>query len=1321
MTSFLSRANTVLCCALTLTMLTAPRPAAAQDDWGVDESPERREEIIARYLSIVRARPERGAIFDRLLQELGGGSRFDRMLADFQEQSAADHSSLADALILGHLLMHAGRYDEAVVAYSRAVDAQPPSSVALHAMGDAYRALEQREPAEAAYIGALEGAADDDDRSDLLQELADLAFERRDWQTAEEWGAQLVAIDPSDVYVRADLASVMIEHQRYEQALAQYEAVEELAGRDTRQRAMAIKDQADVQALMGDATSALASYERAASLVDEGYWLRREIEQRVIALYRENGELDLLVRQFVDDWRRPTLRQWMIIAGLYDELGQTEQAVEAYRSAVANDRRSVEARMALIRMLERRGEMDSVLDQLRALAREQPGDADVRFRLVDVYRRTGLRAEAVDELDSLAERFRSTPHILLDVAERYSRLDEMGKSREIFERLVRIQPDVPGNYVALGEFHFMDGRRSQAEDTWAELLRIIRPRAEALAAYGAVLADHALNEEAIEAYVEAHSLEPENDRVVRELGQLYESTGVLPASLRFWTMLYERTALPQTRTEARGAIIRLNDELGRLPDIVEDRRFALQADPDDAEAAYFLGAAFRFVDDDRAAEDVYATRLASHPDDLIALLALESILSRQNRIAEAIEVLVRIAEVSPGRARDTYQRLAELSLRNYDDVEAVRFAQLAVSLNPDDASGHARLGDIYRRMLQLDEAAMAYRQALLLNERGYEPAFALAEVYLALDRPREAAGLYRSIVENSTDEADVLQAGREAITLGEASGGLDGLLGVFEARMYDPERGVTYLRLLVEAFDATVVPLENAALYGDALGREDARAALSSLTRRASRPLLDALVSDDLRLRERALGLLSRHGTEGATLPLARLFDDPSLRWRAMVAVARIGSPAAAPAFARIATETSGSEQLLALWALGNSGGDGAVASLVEVWNHPRAESFARSLAIVGLARQSALEPAMVSQGLNDEHDRVRRAAAWAAGASEDGTETVLLRVAVEHSGVFTATAAAWALGQLPMDAESAETLVSAYFFAEARISAQALRSLSSPGRPLLAYPNELVLVGDTVVGVDVDGLLDELLRQQGAPSPPRPPAVQAMMRQWSAALARDGQSAQRALLLARDSLAPDEDDSSTVSTVWQPLMRELVASDLEALGGVAVSASPTIRALALEVWRRSGVETDRLLSHAADALDGPHALAGEALATYARFGGDDGVRLLSDALRSEEWERRLVAAAAAAEMPEPVIIEQLFLLAEDPFVSVQIEAIGAAAHLDPQRSLSWLETKWEELPVLVKLRVWSVSAAWPAELRSRLEARCLTDIDPRVRAATTW
>ncbi|MDP6944304.1 MAG: hypothetical protein QF464_09165, partial [Myxococcota bacterium] len=88
----------------------------------------------------------------------------------------------------------------------------------------------------------------------------------------------------------------------------------------------------------------------------------------------------------------------------------------------------------------------------------------------------------------------------------------------------------------------------------------------------------------------------------------------------------------------------------------------------------------------------------------------ERLYTRRDQVAEAFTVLEELARLNPREAYHYLHRAADLALARGDLDRALETTRRVVALNPADPSAHERVGDLYRRMGRMSQAATAWRQ-----------------------------------------------------------------------------------------------------------------------------------------------------------------------------------------------------------------------------------------------------------------------------------------------------------------------------------------------------------------------------------------------------------------------------------------------------------------------------------------------------------------------------------------------------------------------------------------------------------------------------------
>ena len=438
----------------------------------------------------------------------------------------------------------------------------------------------------------------------------------------------------------------------------------------------------------------------------------------------------------------------------------------------------------------------------RALA-IAPGHIESLLSLEQLYRRLSRH-------DALAKVYGSLARVLTDPGARVAALRELGRltiaseqpteAREVFEAILGLSPDDPGALAAL-EAHAL------ATDD-RELLTRIDQRLVATAgdvkiasAYQTRLAESlevAGDGSAIDAYRAALESDPENVAAAKGLARValakQDPQALVEAARR------EAAVTPDPRRAARllvraGQVSQRDLRDGRTA--LRDFSRALELWPDDPDAAAGMtelllsaGHAARAADrlsraaaaatsPERVAElwmriarlqsdllDNVAAAITSlsrvlreSPNHVPTLRRLAELHGRQNRWAEAAEILARVVTLAPDREvlRDAHLELASIwDTRLEDAPRALVSLQAVLSLEENHPEALHRLAQLSARMGDLDKAARTLRK--------------LVDVAPTLEQQIQAWISYSHIQGDRGDDETSRTAALHAIALGGPGG-----------------------------------------------------------------------------------------------------------------------------------------------------------------------------------------------------------------------------------------------------------------------------------------------------------------------------------------------------------------------------------------------------------------------------------------------------------------------------------------------------------------------------------------------------------------------
>ncbi len=1326
-----------------------PRGERAQPQGPQREAPERADVLIQRYRRIVEQDPRETFAFRRLLdlyRERDGN--IDRLVEDLRAQIAADGEAYAPRMMIGHIFKAQNHADEARAAYERASELRPREAAPRIALAQIERAAGASAAARQRYEEALERTRERLAREELLREVAQLALEMDDFEAARGFYEELARGGDGSVYLRAEYARALSAAREWDRAVKEYERVIRSLRGDNRVLPPVLLELSRAQLERADPEASIETLDRALRLAGRQAGIRAEIYDQLLLAHRRTDRLPALAERLRGEAGRG-FESNELLGRIEDELGNDAEALEAYRRALRSRPRDIDTRVRIIQLLSRSGRLDDVIDEYRALIRQAPREPRFVIELAQLLMQTDHREDALRLLRDTGRRHARDPILHQQLAELYARWGEEALAASEIELLARIDPRDPVHVIALGASQFDRGEREAALATWRRVLEVERG-AEGHATLAQIYGDHDLLPLAIEQWREAVRLEPEEVGHVRGLATALERNRQNDAAEAQWQRVLELAGDDRVaRREARERIVGIWSRTRQLPTQIREleRRFA--SEPPDAEAGRFLAEAHRRrgPQHQAQAERVLERVAEIAPGDVESLLALERIRRHRGDLAGAIDVLRQLRDADPRRAAHYLQQMAEHALALYRDEEAVRYAAEAVERNPDDASGHRRLADLYRARQDMPRAIASYQRALELNERLYPVYFELAELYLARGESARADRLYRQVLRITPDDDLVSRAARASIQINLGAGTLVELeRDLLPLALGHPQRPI-FRRMVVELYDAYAGPLVLRARRGGE-GASEAREELRQIGTRGIKPLLEALADADPSQRRVALDILGDLGNPNAAAPLLAVAENPALDLGSRLQALRAaGAVADASEVGRLVALAEGDDHRLsglAAWSLARLGGREAERALrrlqrsddTQVVGYAAIGLGLHSAAGSGRGGDTAAELERAVRSATDED--ILHASIWALGRAGDARHAPALAEVLRTRGGATSRIAAEALGRSGGD-EARDALIGALFDPDAqlrRAAARALRARSDDGadggaddeeEAELPAPHAFERVRDYVLRV---------VRAEDAALPPvEDLSAWAPALEEAASLALRG-AVERALpaLVVRGarahglSLGPLTADLDA----WPDVPRSAAERALDQLGDglvdelveAAAHLAAAVRVAAVRLLAR--LDHPDAVSAVAASLSSPPAsvqrAALDALSEATRTPSGAVVARLSEIVREHrDWSMRTRAAAALGRSRDEAARAALRgALTEDPYAFVRqaaAAALGVEASAQDLEALEWALARDEEPRVRASAAASLIASGGEAAQRARAQTR--RDASPRVRAVT--
>ena len=1226
--------------------------------------------LIDRYTKVVLSQPGSPFPLQRLAQlyrEKDGSLK--NLIDDFEKRGAQTGAEQYAAVVtLAGVYKIEGRIDDAVKTYERGIALKPSDPSAVLALAHAQQDRGDVTAARTRFEQALPLQTATTDKEQTLRTLMSLALDSKDWPGARGFHEQLVKLEPTSLYVKGELGRELFSRAEYERSEVEFKELVTAATGDNRALAPALKDLGKAQAKAHKNQDALATLKKALSVAGQEAAVRAEIYETITEIYRADQQLPILIKQ-IEDEHPGDFARLRLLGSLYEETGDANGAIATYRKALAISPRDIDLRLKMVRLLQSQGELDKAIAEYEGLIRAAPNNPQFVFEECEALLQRGDRERALRLLTELEARASGDEESLSRLADFYGRIGEADKSMRVLTRLTQIGSADPSHLVDLGDHYFQDGNTSLAVTTWKRILTTITPRSRALSALGDVYLEHDMTDDALAAFREAVSLEPNNINFKKQLAGALERKQDRPGARQIWQELADKAKQNGDKLlarEARTHIVTLLSIEHLLDMQIPIWQAAFNAKTPDVEAGRTLAEAQLHARRLGEAEITLRRVIELAPGDSDSYLALERVLVQSSKLQDAIAVLEKLLAVDPKQARSVNQRMAEYALQLHHDDDAIKYAARAVELNPDDAEGHKRLGEMYRRRNDTEHAITEFRAAIAKNERLYAVYFDLADLLLSKGQIDEADRLFRRVIRGAPDEEYVSRAARLSKQINLGRGTLESLeQDLLPLAIGNPQRSI-YRRTLVEIYGDLTFGLMQRVRHGDGKDADDARAQLAKIGARAVKPLLDALADGDTmqqRIAIDVLGYVQNKNAGPSLFAFATGQAELPLRVRAMIACGALRDPGMLPKFTSLLVPKNANDEAMpadavavaAAWSVARIGDRGALPLLRMLAKKGTPEM--RAVALLGLGqikdRTSTADVAAVAKA-SDAGTVARAAAAYALGELGADAEAPTLLALAQGNDALPRELALVALARMgaskngdpPGGKASIAAMSDAVFAggetqsARARLAGEAIQRAGAAALTILANPalarttSDVLPVPDGML--DVEGSLAQLVphnQSEGARAAALVKFEAPLTRAALTALQTSGDRARTVL----DSLGGGDGsfkpfvagDSQTVSAAARAKAQEIGKSLEGAIVPLARHPNTATRMEAVVLLARAG-SSDAQAAVVGAVDDSDEAVQRVALSAIGARADAAAVVAVSKLLRTHEnWAMRVLGAQA--------------------------------------------------------------------------------------------
>ena len=493
--------------------------------------------------------------------------------------------------------------------------------------------------------------------------------------------------------------------------------------------------------------------EKAEAALKKALELEPESEAALAALasiYTDRGEHEKATALLQSSSAGTSSNVLGALAYAYEQSGDVDRAVDAYRRALQLDTENYELRRRLADLLLRSERLDDAISEYRVLLEVDPEDAESYLRLSQLYRHKKLFAEARDAIEAAKRLAPDNLEVGFNEALLYEAEGNFDGAIGVLSSMLGRMTNASGQYTPeekraraivlerLGQTY----RQNEIFDEAVKVFEMLLPLEEASAHRGYA--------QIAETYRQARQLEdaaaslhqglerfPDDRDLKLQLAGVMSDTGNLAAAVELARSLLTGGAEDRQVHLGLTQIYERHKRWDEAEAELATAEKLVEGEPETEYIHFLRGALYERQKKYDQAEKEFLRVLEINPESALALNYLGYMFADQGmKLDEAVDLIERALEIDPhnGAYLDSlgwaYFRLGRLEL-------AEKNLLLALQRLSRDPTIHDHLGDVYYKTGRLDLAEKAWERARQEWQR-MAPAEFDAEIFARLEEKLKA-------------------------------------------------------------------------------------------------------------------------------------------------------------------------------------------------------------------------------------------------------------------------------------------------------------------------------------------------------------------------------------------------------------------------------------------------------------------------------------------------------------------------------------------------------------------------------------------------------
>ncbi|MBI3820750.1 MAG: tetratricopeptide repeat protein [Planctomycetes bacterium] len=730
--------------------------ARAQDASGPDTASRDAGHSIERYRDYLLKKPYHDWSFDKLVEAAVAQNQLKELVASYEKTVKDEPENRAARVVLARMYAKGDRVADALKLLKEIAPSEAPLSKLI---GELY--LKNNDPKSA--VAELEKALVKTDDIKFLQEVhrqRGKAYLATGDRTGAAAAIRAIAqTDPASFNTRLDVASTLAQSGLNEEATAEFQEADRLAGTDNSKRCRVLAELGRVQEQQLKMNDALATYRQALALMGRGNWLKSDIQGRILLIHKRANSFDKLIEDAKNDiLQKPQdadAREFL--ARAFEDANKLDDARVALAKAVADFPDDLRLSRRMLGVLGKLKSKDDLIAEYQRVLSRHPEEIDFYIELGRIFADDKRLEQARVQWEKLFQQKLKDTDTCVRLAALYAFYGMEREAMAMHEKAIELQPREMRHYADYATYLLQHNKTKELDALLEKATEISKGNASMLEQVAQAWRETNNKKRALEVLQSAVALLPSDARLLSTLADLQFENGDEEGSSATLHRVIDLSDDSNARGAAVDRCIRTARKSKQLEKLLAKENAAVESGAKERAPYLILGKFFTQERKFAEAQAIFQKMLEFDPASDDARRQLARLYEDQGEFEIAIQQYQSLVDKQPAARRKYLKEMARIYIALYDQDKAFSLYDEILKSSPDNAAAFKEVSDAYLRLNYLDKAAECLQQAIRLKPDDGRYHLALAAIFRRQNEVNKSEGEI-ALATQSKDEEVIADA-----------------------------------------------------------------------------------------------------------------------------------------------------------------------------------------------------------------------------------------------------------------------------------------------------------------------------------------------------------------------------------------------------------------------------------------------------------------------------------------------------------------------------------------------------------------------------------